>query len=196
MTCGSACLRKCAASIPRSNPAICTSTIWSCRWCAIPRNSRSSSPAIFSAILRATWEPSSPADWAWLLREIFIPGKVSLFEPVHGSAPAIAGKNIANPMGAILAGGMLLTHLGRAAEAQGYRGCGARRDSRRADDGRSWRGRMGTREVGEWIAAKSAVDGASFRAPGLGRALRSCTELCYISRRATSPLGLFCASPV
>jgi 3-isopropylmalate dehydrogenase len=30
------------------------------------------------------------------------PGRVSMFEPVHGSAPAIAGKNLANPLGAIL----------------------------------------------------------------------------------------------
>ncbi|HEY4844680.1 MAG TPA: 3-isopropylmalate dehydrogenase [Candidatus Dormibacteraeota bacterium] len=35
-----------------------------------------------------------------------------LFEPVHGSAPKHAGKGIANPVGAILAGAMLLRHLG------------------------------------------------------------------------------------
>ncbi|NCG17878.1 MAG: 3-isopropylmalate dehydrogenase [Rhodobacterales bacterium] len=40
------------------------------------------------------------------------PGKVSLFEPVHGSAPDIAGKGIANPLAAILSSGMLLAHLG------------------------------------------------------------------------------------
>jgi 3-isopropylmalate dehydrogenase len=40
------------------------------------------------------------------------PGKVSLFEPVHGSAPPLAGKDLANPMGAILTLGMLLGHLG------------------------------------------------------------------------------------
>jgi 3-isopropylmalate dehydrogenase len=40
------------------------------------------------------------------------PGRVSLFEPVHGSAPAFAGKNIANPIGAILTVGLLLEHLG------------------------------------------------------------------------------------
>ena len=32
------------------------------------------------------------------------PGRTSMFEPVHGSAPPIAGKNMANPMGAILTG--------------------------------------------------------------------------------------------
>jgi tartrate dehydrogenase/decarboxylase/D-malate dehydrogenase len=36
----------------------------------------------------------------------------SMFEPVHGSAPDIAGKNIANPIGTIWAGAMLLQHLG------------------------------------------------------------------------------------
>ncbi len=35
-----------------------------------------------------------------------------MFEPVHGSAPAIAGKDIANPAGAILTGAMMLSHLG------------------------------------------------------------------------------------
>jgi len=36
----------------------------------------------------------------------------SMFEPVHGSAPDIAGKGIANPMGAIWSGAMMLEHLG------------------------------------------------------------------------------------
>lgn len=43
----------------------------------------------------------------------------SMFEPVHGSAPDIAGKNIANPIAQIWSGGMMLDHLGHpeAAEA-------------------------------------------------------------------------------
>jgi len=40
------------------------------------------------------------------------PGRVSLFEPVHGSAPAMAGKGIANPVGAILTCAMMLEYLG------------------------------------------------------------------------------------
>ncbi len=40
------------------------------------------------------------------------PGKVSMFEPVHGSAPPLAGKDIANPFATILSAGMMLTHLG------------------------------------------------------------------------------------
>ncbi len=41
------------------------------------------------------------------------PGRTCLFEPVHGSAPDIAGKGIANPMAAILTAGMMLGVLGR-----------------------------------------------------------------------------------
>lgn len=40
------------------------------------------------------------------------PGRVSLFEPVHGSAPPLAGKNVANPVGAILTAAMMLEYLG------------------------------------------------------------------------------------
>lgn len=40
------------------------------------------------------------------------PGGVSMFEPVHGSAPDIAGKGSANPLAAILSGAMMLNHLG------------------------------------------------------------------------------------
>ncbi|CAM5197035.1 D-malate dehydrogenase (decarboxylating) OS=Castellaniella defragrans OX=75697 GN=HNR28_002225 PE=3 SV=1 [Castellaniella defragrans] len=38
----------------------------------------------------------------------------SMFEPVHGSAPDIAGKGIANPIGQIWSGSMMLAHLGEA----------------------------------------------------------------------------------
>ncbi len=41
----------------------------------------------------------------------------SIFEPVHGSAPDIAGRNIANPIAAIWSGAMMLEHLGHAAAA-------------------------------------------------------------------------------
>jgi len=41
------------------------------------------------------------------------PGRVSLFEPVHGSAPQFAGKNVANPIGSILAASLLLEHVGQ-----------------------------------------------------------------------------------
>lgn len=45
-------------------------------------------------------------------------GAVALFEPVHGSAPDIAGQGIANPSGALLASALLLQHLGLAQSAR------------------------------------------------------------------------------
>ena len=42
------------------------------------------------------------------------PGRVSLFEPVHGSAPPLAGKGVANPVGSILTTAMMLEYLGHA----------------------------------------------------------------------------------
>ena len=41
------------------------------------------------------------------------PGRIGLFEPVHGSAPDIAGQDRANPFAAILTAGLMLAHLGR-----------------------------------------------------------------------------------
>lgn len=46
------------------------------------------------------------------------PGKVSLFEPVHGSAPMLAGKGVANPVGAILTVAMMLEYVGYPKAAQ------------------------------------------------------------------------------
>jgi 3-isopropylmalate dehydrogenase len=46
-----------------------------------------------------------------------VAGHIGLFEPVHGSAPDIAGKGVANPLGAIRSLGLLLEHLGYPAEA-------------------------------------------------------------------------------
>jgi len=45
------------------------------------------------------------------------PEGVSMFEPIHGSAPKHAGKNVANPIATILAGQMMLDHLGEAKAA-------------------------------------------------------------------------------
>ena len=81
------------------------------------------------------------------------PGKTSMFEPVHGSAPLIAGKNIANPMGAILTAAMMLAHLGFTTEAQHIEGAvldAVREMKTTADVG----GTLGTREAGEWIAQR------------------------------------------
>src|SRR5438270_1494590 len=46
------------------------------------------------------------------------PGRVSLFEPVHGSAPDIAGQGKANPLAMALSGALMLEHLGHADEAK------------------------------------------------------------------------------
>jgi 3-isopropylmalate dehydrogenase len=46
------------------------------------------------------------------------PGQVSLFEPVHGSAPQFAGKNISNPVAAILTAAMMLDYIGFTQPAQ------------------------------------------------------------------------------
>ena len=46
------------------------------------------------------------------------PGRTSMFEPVHGSAPPLAGRNIANPIGAILSAALMLETLGRPDEAR------------------------------------------------------------------------------
>jgi 3-isopropylmalate dehydrogenase len=83
------------------------------------------------------------------------PGHASMFEPVHGSAPPIAGKNIANPFGAILSAAMMLAHLGMAGEAQKIEAAvleAVRQKETTADIG----GTLGTREAGEWVAQKVA----------------------------------------
>src|ERR1700730_12224533 len=45
------------------------------------------------------------------------PGKVSLFEPIHGSAPKYKGKNVVSPIAAIGAVGMMLEYLGETTAA-------------------------------------------------------------------------------
>jgi 3-isopropylmalate dehydrogenase len=79
------------------------------------------------------------------------PGRTSMFEPVHGSAPPIAGKDVANPMGAILTGAMMLAHLGLNTEAQKIENAvlaAVRAKRTTVDVG----GPLGTRECTQWIA--------------------------------------------
>jgi 3-isopropylmalate dehydrogenase len=81
------------------------------------------------------------------------PGKTSMFEPVHGSAPPIAGKNIASPLGAILTSAMMLAHLGMSGEAARIEAAvleAVRRKKTTPDVG----GGLGTKEVGEWVAER------------------------------------------
>jgi len=49
------------------------------------------------------------------------PGRVSMFEPVHGSAPDIVGTGEANPVAAVLSGALMLDHLGESAAAERIR---------------------------------------------------------------------------
>ena len=81
------------------------------------------------------------------------PGKTSLFEPVHGSAPPLAGKNVANPIGAILSTALMLDTLGARDESKAIEAAveaAIAEGKTTADIG----GGLGTREVGDWIAAR------------------------------------------
>ncbi len=80
------------------------------------------------------------------------PGRLSLFEPVHGSSPGMAGKNVANPIGAILTGGLLLEHCGWKEEAKRVLG-GVRWAVENGRTTADIGGSLGTREAGETIAA-------------------------------------------
>jgi 3-isopropylmalate dehydrogenase len=83
------------------------------------------------------------------------PGKTSMFEPVHGSAPGIAGKNVANPFGAILTAAMMLGYLGMTSEAGKIEAAvleAVRQKKTTQDIG----GTLGTREAGEWVVRKIA----------------------------------------
>jgi tartrate dehydrogenase/decarboxylase/D-malate dehydrogenase len=76
----------------------------------------------------------------------------SMFEPVHGSAPDIAGRKIANPIGQIWSGAMMLEHLGEVAAADAIvaaiESCLKNGGPRTRDMG----GQAGTEEVGKAIA--------------------------------------------
>jgi 3-isopropylmalate dehydrogenase len=80
------------------------------------------------------------------------PGRTSMFEPVHGSAPLFAGKNIANPIGAIATASMMLEHLGLNNEAARINQAileAVRQKNTTSDIG----GSLGTKECTAWIAA-------------------------------------------
>jgi 3-isopropylmalate dehydrogenase len=79
------------------------------------------------------------------------PGRTSLFEPVHGSAPNIAGKGIANPFGAVLASAMMLEFLEWKPEAQVLRE-GVKEALRENFVTPDLGGVKRTVEVGDWLA--------------------------------------------
>ena len=79
------------------------------------------------------------------------PGRTSLFEPVHGSAPPLAGKNIANPMGAVLSSALMLETLGWIDEAKRIESAveaAVVAGETTTDIG----GSRGTSQVGDWLA--------------------------------------------
>jgi 3-isopropylmalate dehydrogenase len=79
------------------------------------------------------------------------PGQTSLFEPVHGSAPNIAGRGIANPFGSVLASAMMLDFLQWENEAETLREAvkSALRENFVPPD---LGGDKGTQAVGDWLA--------------------------------------------
>jgi tartrate dehydrogenase/decarboxylase/D-malate dehydrogenase len=81
----------------------------------------------------------------------------SMFEPVHGSAPDIAGKKIANPIAQIWTGAMMLDHLGETQAARAVEDAVfkvlARRDPLTPDIG----GNAGTETMGKAIAEEVSL---------------------------------------
>jgi 3-isopropylmalate dehydrogenase len=77
----------------------------------------------------------------------------SMFEPVHGSAPDIAGRGIANPIAAILSAAMMLDHLGAPGGASAVRAAVARVLARGKPRTPDLGGTASTREVGEAVRA-------------------------------------------
>src|SRR5262245_61139766 len=79
------------------------------------------------------------------------PGRTSMFEPVHGSAPPLAGKNVANPVGPLLSAAMMLEILGGPDEAGAMEAAVAKavRDRHGTPD---IGGTLGTKETGDLIA--------------------------------------------
>ena len=74
------------------------------------------------------------------------PSAMSMFEPVHGSAPDIAGQGIANPIAAILSGAMMLDHLGETAAAAKIRAACANPETLTGS----------TSEIGDQVVARLA----------------------------------------
>jgi 3-isopropylmalate dehydrogenase len=80
------------------------------------------------------------------------PGRTSMFEPVHGSAPPLAGKNVANPMGAILSAALMLHVSGLRLEGAAVEAA-VKQAVVNGQGTREIGGTLGTRETGDYIAA-------------------------------------------
>jgi len=79
------------------------------------------------------------------------PGRTSMFEPVHGSAPPLAGKNVANPIGAILSAALMLDYLGWRSEAAAIEAA-VRQAVVSGNGTRDVGGSLGTNETGDYVA--------------------------------------------
>ncbi len=80
------------------------------------------------------------------------PGRTSMFEPVHGSAPKYTGQNSANPVGAVLSAALLLEDLGHAAAAAAVDAAVAA-SILAGETTHDLGGSLGTREVGDYLSA-------------------------------------------
>ena len=78
------------------------------------------------------------------------PGRVGLFEPVHGSAPDLAGTNRANPLAAIMTTALMLRYLGHAAVADAVE-ASAQRAVAGGHTTPDLGGDLGTDAVGDWV---------------------------------------------
>ncbi|MBU0678594.1 MAG: 3-isopropylmalate dehydrogenase [Verrucomicrobia bacterium] len=93
-----------------------------------------------------------------LLPSASVGGSVGLFEPVHGSAPDIAGQDKANPIAAILSAAMMLDHLGEQNAAAAVRKGVEEALASGARTGDLWRkglNKVGTKEMGELICQQT-----------------------------------------
>jgi 3-isopropylmalate dehydrogenase len=81
------------------------------------------------------------------------PGKVSLFEPVHGSAPPLAGKGVANPIGAILTAAMMVEYLGYPEAAKAIEAA-VRGTVSRNETTKDLGGALSTRQAGDAILSR------------------------------------------
>jgi 3-isopropylmalate dehydrogenase len=75
-----------------------------------------------------------------------------MFEPVHGSAPPLAGRNVANPIGAILSAALMLESLGLKPEAAAIE-VAVQHAVVTGNGTQEIGGSLGTRETGDYIAA-------------------------------------------
>ena len=143
-----------ARSSRTSRPTTATSTPRRCSSSPSPSGSTSSSPTTCSATSSPTSVPPSPAASASPRAATSTPAgpHPSMFEPVHGSAPDIAGQGMADPTATVLSVAMLLDHLG----LRTRRAPRSRRRSRPTWSSAVRAARRAPREIGDALARASS----------------------------------------